>query len=175
MRGVGIYEHCLSAEQARQALSYDPKTGEIVWRSPASCKMKVGQVAGSVRSDGYRSIRVNYHKYYAHRLAWLLHYGEWPNGDIDHENHDPSDNRIKNLRSVSNAENHKNLPKYRCNKSGIPGIYLSESGTWRARVYMDRKLHHAGTHVCLGRAIKALSNTKLRLGFHSNHGQPRAA
>src|SRR3546814_6128350 len=30
----------------------------------------------------------------AHRVAWAIHYGEWPNGQIDHINGDPSDNRI---------------------------------------------------------------------------------
>ncbi|MBL7599406.1 HNH endonuclease, partial [Escherichia coli] len=28
----------------------------------------------------------------AHRLAWWWVYGEWPTGEIDHINHDRSDN-----------------------------------------------------------------------------------
>src|SRR3546814_1788886 len=44
----------------------------------------------------------------AHRVAWAIHYGEWPNGQIDHINGDPSDNRIANLRDVSALENARN-------------------------------------------------------------------
>jgi len=171
MRKVGVHDHLLSAEEARRALSYDSDTGDIVWKEPSSSRLKPGDSAGSVRADGYRKIRVNYHSYYAHRLAWLLYYGEWPEHDIDHVNHDPSDNRISNLRDVTNAENHKNLPKFSCNTSGIPGLSRSYNGVWRGRVYVNRKLHHSGSHVCLGRAVKSLSEVRAKLGFHQNHGQ----
>ena len=41
----------------------------------------------------------------AHRLAWRLHYGEWPLFLIDHENRIKSDNRIGNLRPATKSQN----------------------------------------------------------------------
>ena len=47
-------------------------------------------------------------KYYGHRLAWLLHYGTWPEGVIDHINRDKTDNRISNLRDTTTQVNNLN-------------------------------------------------------------------
>ncbi|WP_428999737.1 HNH endonuclease signature motif containing protein [Stenotrophomonas maltophilia] len=46
--------------------------------------------------------------YRQHRLAWLYMTGQWPSGEIDHINHDRSDNRWHNLRDVSHQANQQN-------------------------------------------------------------------
>ena len=42
---------------------------------------------------------------------------------VDHKNRDRTDNRIKNLRLITKAENARNAKKYKSNKSGITGVY----------------------------------------------------
>lgn len=64
-----------------------------------------GAMAGCRRKkDGYILVGVDNRLYLAHRLIWMMVYGEWPNV-IDHKNGDPSDNRLVNLRNVNQSEN----------------------------------------------------------------------
>jgi hypothetical protein len=49
--------------------------------------------------------------YYAHRLAWLWWFGEWPEGGLDHINRIRNDNRIDNLREATRSENQRNRRK----------------------------------------------------------------
>lgn len=63
----------------------------------------------------------------AHRAIWFLHFGRWPNDEIDHINHIRTDNRIENLRDVSHSENARRRIHHRFGKrwqpaSGEPAI-----------------------------------------------------
>ncbi len=92
----------LTQELALQLLSYDPETGILRRKSN-------GKVAGGVTSSGYITVLVNGRRYLAHRVIWLMLYGEWPPEQIDHINRIRHDNRAVNLRAVSHAENMGNL------------------------------------------------------------------
>ena len=63
---------------------------------------------GSKDRRGYGHARFDNRKVKAHRLAWFYVHEQWPTHSIDHINGDALDNRIVNLRSVTNAENRKN-------------------------------------------------------------------
>ena len=69
---------------------------------------KAGQVASSVNALGYGRVKINGKSVLAHRLAWALHYGEWPDGAIDHINGIKTDNRLCNLRLATRAQNQQN-------------------------------------------------------------------
>lgn len=94
--------------------------------------------------QGYVRACVDGVLYYAHRLAWLHHHGEWPAEQLDHINGDRQDNRIANLRLASQLENHQNRKLQRNNVSGHPGVYF-EKGRWRARIKVQQKYRHLGT------------------------------
>jgi hypothetical protein len=87
----------LTQERLREVLKYFPRTGRFRWRVPGPRGAPAGREAGT-RQGGYRSIRIDGVRHYEHRLAWLYVHGEHPTGDIDHDNGNPSDNRISNLR-----------------------------------------------------------------------------
>jgi hypothetical protein len=79
--------------------------------------------------------------YWAHRVVWLLHHGDWPVSDIDHINGDRSDNKIENLRLASRSENNINRPAV----SGYKGVrYHKPSGKWQARITKEYKEKHLG-------------------------------
>lgn len=101
-----------SKEDVRKALSYDETTGEFTWRIRAEVLSRhnrrfAGKKAGGLnKSIGYVQISLNGISYYAHQLAWVYVNGTVPEGMvIDHKNTVKSDNRLKNLRVVTYAEN----------------------------------------------------------------------
>ena len=108
-RGItGKSKQALTADIARRFLAYDPETGVITWRISPRYGIADGSIAGSVIKRGYITVTFLGFNVTAHRLAWLLHHGVWPARVIDHINRVKTDNRICNLRDVSQAENLKN-------------------------------------------------------------------
>lgn len=135
----------LTAERLRQILTYAPETGDMRWRVRTNSRICVGNVAGSINSQGYRQIRIAGRLYKAHRLAWLHVYSQWPVDQIDHKNGVRSDNRISNLRQATRAENGQNLAPHPRNKSGYPGVdWHIGKKKWQARITVDRKELHLG-------------------------------
>ena len=64
-----------------------------------------------------------------HHMVWVVTHGCFPKV-IDHINGDKTDNRIENLREVSQSENNKNkIHPWRPNaRTGLPGVYEEASG-----------------------------------------------
>src|SRR5512135_183213 len=94
-------------DEARKLISYDCDTGLITWKVSRG-KAKSGDIAGYVNGEGYICIKIKGKMYLAHRLAWLMNYGEWPNGIIDHIDHNKQNNSLENLRDVSFSINGQN-------------------------------------------------------------------
>jgi hypothetical protein len=146
----------LTAEYLRSILDYEPETGIFTWKVSPSTKVKVGDVAGSVNGRGYLQIRIQSRPHKAHRLAWLYTYGEWPKDQLDHINRNRSDNRISNLREVTNKQNGQNRSKYSHNTSGHPGVYWHKQGSkWVACIAHNYKQIYLGYFENLEEAIAA--------------------
>ena len=59
---------------------------------------------------------------------------------VDHVNHNGLDNRRKNLRLCSNAENIRNQRKRACNTSGFRGVYWhGQTQKWIAQIKVNYK------------------------------------
>lgn len=114
----------VTQERLREVLSYNLGTGEFIW-SVDRKKCSAGAVAGSRRADGYVTIRIDYRRYYAHRLAWLYVTGEWPDIGIDHADGNPTNNAWSNLRLADPAQNTQNRGIQRNNSLGIKGVRRS--------------------------------------------------
>jgi len=126
-----------------------------------------------MHTQGYRNGCIDGISLYAHRVAWALYFGEWPDGEIDHINHDHADNRICNLRSVTRAENLRNLPKMRHNTSGVTGVYRRKD-KWLAAIRVDRKLIRLGYFHSFNDAVAARELAERQYRFHPNHGRNAA-
>jgi hypothetical protein len=134
----------LSAELVRLLLDYDLDTGVFRWKVRVAKRVRVGDVAGI---DGVRERRISIlgRQHLAHRVAWLYVYGEWPKQVIDHINRNPFDNRIANLRDVSQRENVLNSSLSRANKSGTTGVrWIDGRKRWRAEIMINRKAINLG-------------------------------
>jgi hypothetical protein len=90
---------------------YDPETGILTYKSGILPRYtwnrcRAGKRAGFVHSDGYRVVRINQcHQLREHRVIWAFVYGTWPKDLIDHINGNKLDNRLSNLREITNEEN----------------------------------------------------------------------
>lgn len=137
----------ITYERAHELVRYVPETGLFYRRMDRGGK-RAGSVAGCLSNEGRVLMSMDNKLYLAHRLAWFMTHGVWPE-EIDHIDGNPSNNRLENLRSVSRAVNQQNLRKpYRGKvESQYLGVQRSPSNRtkqWRAQ------LGHQGRNINLG-------------------------
>ena len=153
----------LTAEHLRAALNYDSDTGIFTWKVNASGSARAGDVAGKLDSSGYSQIGLFRRIHLAHRLAWFYVYGVWPKEQIDHINRIKTDNRISNLRVVSQVENLQNKGKYSNNASGHSGVsWHKPTSKWLAELRRDGKRMYLGVFPLLEDAIAARKDAELK-------------
>ena len=156
----------ITPERLRQLFHYDIDTGIFTPLIYLRGRVK-GATVGYVSDQGYRIISVENREYRAHRLAWLYVHGEWPQY-IDHINHCRDDNRIANLRSVSNGMNlHNRKGPTKLNTSGALGVIKARDKSGKkfcARIQFEGKSIHLGTFSSLDDAIKAREDKRRALG-----------
>ncbi len=148
----------MTAKQYQAAidrLRYDPEAGIFYWRGPTRNK-PAGAKAGFLTSSGQVGINVNGRIFLAHRLAWFFAHGCEPNGQIDHINGVPTDNRIANLRDVSASQNQWNRGKPKNNTSSRKGVsWRSRRQRWYASISVGGKSIYLGSFVTLDAAAAA--------------------
>jgi hypothetical protein len=117
-------EALINAAYVREHLSYDPETGIVTWIKLTHKKSnkKVGQVAGGTHDRGYNFVTLKKRRYFMHRVIWLYMTGKWPENHIDHADRITDNNRWRNLRSATIAENGQNMKLPSDNTSGHKGI-----------------------------------------------------
>jgi len=136
----------ITLEELKRLLIYNPETGEFINLIDRG-RSRAGQVVGSYSGNGYISIKLNYERYYAHRLAWFYMTGEWPENEIDHINCITDDNRWCNLRQASRVENSYNSSIRSHNKTGYKGVYKHKDGKYIAQIIVNRKKINLGSYV----------------------------
>lgn len=180
-----------NADTIRQLLDYDPATGALTWR-PRTPDMFVargqrpqltcannwnaifaGKPIGQAGQKGYLVLRLNHVAHLAHRIAFVHYHGRWPAEQIDHINGNRADNRIENLREVSNIENSHNTGIRANNSTGIVGVqYHKRNGKrpWVAGIKVNYQQVYLGSFASQQDAIDARKRAEKEYGFHKNHG-----
>lgn len=160
----------VTQERLKELLHCDPETGVFTWLKDRNQNVKAGDVAGG-NSNGYVRINISGKKYLAHRLFWFYLYGVWPS-EIDHINHNRSDNRLCNLRLVSRQENQRNRSINKNNTSGFPGVgWRKEVGKWQATITVSYEVKNLGHFDNISDAVEARRVANIRYGYHDNHGK----
>jgi hypothetical protein len=153
----------LTQERLKELLHYDPDTGVFVCRVKVRHRA-VGSVVGTAGTRGYLQCNIDGKPYKMHRLAWLYVYGSWPNCQIDHINHNTSDNRICNLRDVSCAQNHQNRSRRTKSASGFLGVtWHKRDLRWQAHIEVNGKPRYIGSFVGLADAVAARISAERQL------------
>jgi hypothetical protein len=137
-------------EEIEKFFYCDPVTGKIT-RIINSSIAKAGECKITINNCGYHMVSALGGPVGLHRIVWILANGPIPSGmEIDHINGDKSDNRISNLRICTPIQNGQNKGKYKNNKSGFKGVYLSSSPRikrpWRARIVVNKKAINLGSY-----------------------------
>lgn len=146
-----------SKQEILSRLRYEPDTGYFYWAT----KKDFGKRAGAVCTKGYIQIKFLGISYMAHHFAWVVSTGNWPAQQIDHINNIKHDNRIANLRDVSQNINLLNQKKaQRSNKSsGVLGVH-SWRGRWAAHIRVNNKLIRVGVYDTIPEASAAYIKAK---------------
>jgi hypothetical protein len=152
---------------------YDETSPTLLRRSPnklsARTMYRAHQPVGkSISGQGYRPVYITGHgDYYAHRLIWQLHYGVIPDGMVvDHKDRDRTNNKISNLRCVTQAVNSANTTPP-ANKHGHTGVsYDKRDGKYYAKVHVTRDGRRVqkilGSYATAEEAGKAFQAAKLQ-------------
>lgn len=150
----------IEIETLKRMFRYDAETGDLIWlgETTPNRKLRYGRSVGSKDRKGYlrvslalgpssqRKVRA-----FSHRVAWALHYGEWPPADktVDHINNIKSDNRIANLRLATNQENCFNSKARRHSRAGLKGVTYNAKDRphrpWIASICVDGKTRCLGS------------------------------
>lgn len=154
----------LTAERARERLSYDPLTGEFRWKTPPNGRI-AGQKAGTWHRSGYLAIQIDRRLHYAHRLAWLMVHGCWPTAQIDHLDGDRGNNALANLRDAAPKTNSENR---RCaqpgNSTGLLGVcWVAQRGKYAAQIKTGGKHLNLGRYATAEEAHQVYLQAKRRL------------
>ena len=151
----------LSAARLRELTNYNEETGEFT-----SAKRPNRVIGFLVPPKNYVRVLLDGYQYYAHRLAWLYVYGEWPKQHIDHINGIKTDNRIANLRDVSPEVNQQNWRQATSwNKtSGLLGVcWNRRNGRWMAQISIKNRTRVIGAYSSAEEAHAAYIAAKRKL------------
>ncbi|MBR1146691.1 HNH endonuclease [Bradyrhizobium sp. AUGA SZCCT0431] len=95
----------LDQKELRRLFTYNKKTGRLLNRIDRGQARKGGLVGGPT-SQGYLKCKVHQRWHPVHRLIWIFHFGQIPDGyEIDHINFIRDDNHIENLQALTPTEN----------------------------------------------------------------------
>ena len=177
-----------SPELLRKILRYEPDTGKLFWRErpvemfnsgfhTAETGRKswntryAGSEAFTAVAGGYRVGKIFYRKVAAHRVILAMAFDAWPQGEVDHINHDRGDNRMGNLRIVTSLGNARNRSMLKNNTSGVTGVYWNQrSRNWYSKIKVNYVPISLGSFDSITDAAAARKRAEIKHGFHKNHG-----
>lgn len=173
----------------RTLIEYNPDTGVVIWkrRDPShfkterSCKIwntrhaekPAGRVSFTNKNYKTKIIRIFGKDYYTHRIIWMYFYGDQIPAQIDHINHDATDNRIDNLRDGTTI-NHLNRSMHTKNTSGVSGVhYCKRSKKWIASCSINNVRKPIGSFSSIEEASSVVVSYRKSVGFTETHGKSK--
>lgn len=85
----------------------------------ANNKVKAGTEAGSLRKDGYKTVRIKGRQCLVHRVIYFMQFGYEP-PEVDHPSLTREDNKY--VRAAIRSDNRCNTNTYLNNTSGVKGL-----------------------------------------------------
>ncbi|MBI1493438.1 HNH endonuclease [Halocynthiibacter styelae] len=179
----------LSISTLREAFTFDFDAGNAWWRiRPTShfkncdiCKNWNARWAHkpaftSDNGKGYRTTVFTFAgqrwRLQLHRVIYAAYNNSWPAKFVDHLDGDPTNNSIRNLREVDDAENARNCARSRSNTSGTTGVYwFKPRSCWTASITVNGDQISLGYFKDIKHAQIARQSAQKALGFSKRHGE----
>lgn len=144
----------------RLCFTYDPDTGLFIHLEKPEFLYGSARLAQSVNSrcagkpafniydpKGYFTGGFLNVRYMAHRVAWAMIAGEWPERMIDHRDHNGFNNKWENLRLADHSENGCNARMRADNKTGFRGVsWNKRDRKWQAMITCNNRQTNLGVH-----------------------------
>jgi len=167
------YIKMVTQSELKEYFEYNEFSGDFIRKKLSKGSgSKIGDAIGTVNVLGYKVIRINKKLYYSHRLVWLYMYGLFPEAQIDHKNHNRADNRLDNLREVTQKENRINGTMRSDNKSGFTGVHWNKlNNKWIPRISIRGNNKHLGCFESLNDAVICRKMAEYEHGYYKNHGE----
>jgi len=188
-----MWEHMkniISPENLQQIISYNPATGKLCWLTAKPEMFEPGkrhsaETRCAIWNSKYSGRAALQHKdkdrpyaygdifgrkYYAHRVAFAIMTGRWPE-IIDHIDGNKSNNCWQNLREVTRTENMQNTSLRADNTSGHVGVsFDANRGLWMSEIYVNGTKNFLGRYADKNEAITARIDAQRSAGFSPRHG-----
>jgi hypothetical protein len=167
-------------------LKIDPLSPSgLTWLPRQDIKFKfLNNHAGCIHTDaktGYQrwntSVVYNSKRYYliCSRIIFLLHHGYLTKGKcIDHEDNNPLNNKIENLRESTDSQNAQNSKLRKDNTSGTKGLsWDKKKQKWVAEVYVNSKKIYIGCFLESEKENAKKAIEKARKKYHGDFGRTK--
>jgi hypothetical protein len=141
--------------------------GVLYARKSYCNRVKKGQEVGSNNGKGYLQVMCKGKFYMVHRVIYLLETGVWPEGVLDHKNGNTLDNRIENLRPMTQAQNTRSYGlAHKDSTSSYRGVHwFKRYKKWQAQIMYNGKRKHLGYFQEEREAARAWNQAAQQLGF----------
>lgn len=121
-----------------------------VGRGKGRVHKAAGSLAGCIGNHGYYVIRIDGVLYLAHRVAFAIANGRWPDGELDHADRNRLNNRPENLRECSSTENKANRSTPSNNSSGVKGVsWNKKCRKWQVHIAVGGPNQYLGLYESL--------------------------
>lgn len=146
-------------ERVRECFDYDAETGHLIRKKKTGNRAVLGPCR-ALGKIGYRIAGFEGKLWYVHRLIWVHQFGELPD-QIDHKDQDKLNNKLGNLRNVTDATNKHNWPMQRNNTSGVAGVWFHrQNKKWVAEIKLGGKKYHFGIFASIEEASAVRAEAK---------------
>lgn len=176
-------ERLITVCELGKLISYDPHTGKLYWKYRNDAKTEwnsryAHKEAGTLHKVNLRvQVRITINGtpcyFQAHRIAWALVKGEWPDHFIDHRDNVSSNNIWVNLRAATSSQNN-------CNRASVEGTlkykgvyYVKHIKKFGAQIKKDKKWEWLGVHKTAKEAAIAYDLRAIQL--HGEYARTNAS